>query len=78
MAATGLVFYAFTIVFPVMVHTTGWRRGDAAIASSVSMLMEGFLVPIGAMILNRIGSRRSIIIGLIVLLTGLLLSRLSG
>jgi len=73
MAATGFVFYAYTVVFPEMVAVTGWNRGDASIASSISMLMMGFLVPLVAVILNRIGSRLTILTGLIILFAGLLL-----
>ena len=73
MATTGLVFYAFAVIFPVMIQTTGWNRGDASIAISVGMLAGGFLVPIAVAILNRIGSRKAIIIGLTILIIGLLL-----
>lgn len=73
MANTGLVFYAYTVIFPVMVQETGWSRGDASIAHSLNMLLLGLLVPLVAIILNRIGSRKSIIIGLVILLSGLFL-----
>jgi len=73
MAATGFVFYAYTVVFPEMVEVTGWNRGDASIASSISMLMMGFLVPLVAIILNRVGSRLTILTGLFILFVGLLL-----
>jgi len=71
MATTGFVFYAFAVIFPVMIKATGWNRGDASIASSLNMLMMGFLVPAAAFILNRIGTRRSIIVGLVILLIAL-------
>lgn len=73
MANTGLVFYAYTVVFPMMIQATGWNRGDASIASSLNMVMMGMLVPPAAFILRRIGSRKMIIIGLIILLIDLLL-----
>ncbi len=73
MATTGMVFYAFTVIFPVMIVATGWNRGDASIASSLNMLMMGCLVPLAAVMLDRIGSRRMITIGLIILSIGLLL-----
>ena len=73
MVSTGLVFYAFTVIFPVMLQSTGWNRGDASIAISVGMLAGGFLIPVAVVILNKIGSRKSIIIGLAILVIGLVL-----
>jgi len=73
MAAAGFVFYAYTVIFPEMIEATGWDRGDASIASSLNMLMMGFLVPLVAIILKRIGSRRAITVGLLLLFVGLLL-----
>ena len=73
MATTGLVFYAFSVIFPVMLNDTGWNRGDASIAISVSMLAGGFLVPIAAMLLNKFGSRKVIIVGLMILFADLFL-----
>jgi len=72
MATTGLVFYAFSVIFPVMLKDTGWNRGEASIAISVAMLAGGFLFPIAAKLLNKYGSRRLIIIGLSILFVDLL------
>ena len=73
MATTGLVFYAFSVIFPVMLKDTGWSRGDASIAISVSMLAGGFLIPFAAKLINKFGSRKVIIIGLAILFLDLLL-----
>ena len=73
MATTGLVFYAFSVIFPVMLNDTGWNRGDASIAISVSMIAGGFLVPFAAMLLNKFGSRNVIIVGLAILFVDLFL-----
>jgi len=73
MATTGLVFYAFSVIFPVMLKATGWSRGDASIAISVNMLAGGFLIPFAAKFLNKYGSRKVIIVGLAILFLSLLL-----
>ena len=73
MATTGLVFYAFPVIFPVMLNQTGWNRGDASIAISVSMVAGAFLIPLAAKLINRFGSRKVIIVGLILLFIDLLL-----
>ena len=73
MATTGLVFYAFPVIFPVMLRDTGWSRGDASIAISVATLLGGFLVPLGAKLINKYGTRKVIIIGLALTLVNLFL-----
>jgi sugar phosphate permease len=73
MATTGLVFYAFSVIFPVMLKDTGWSRGDASIAISLGILAGGFLIPFAAKLINKVGTRKVIIIGLAILFLDLLL-----
>jgi len=73
MATTGLVFYAFSVIFPVMLSNTGWNRGDASIAITVAMLAGGFLIPLAAKLINKFGSRKVIIVGLVILLFDLII-----
>jgi len=73
MATSGMVFYAFSVIFPVMLKATGWGRGEASIAVSVATLASGFLIPLGAKLLNKYGSRKVIIVGLTILSLNLLL-----
>ncbi len=73
MASAGLVFWGYAVIFPVMIQATGWSRGDASIANSINMLLIGLLVPVAAVIINKIGTRKSIIAGLVVLLSALFL-----
>jgi len=71
-ATVGLITYGFSVIFPVMINNLGWSRGDASWALSFSGMLTGFvLVPVTAIVINKIGIRKSIIIGLIILLTGL-------
>ncbi|MCP4757643.1 MAG: MFS transporter [Proteobacteria bacterium] len=60
----GLIQYGLAVIFPEMVRTMGWKRGDAAIANSTSDLLIGLLLPAGAWILNRLGARKTMVIGL--------------
>ena len=73
MATTGLVFYAFSVIFPVMLKDTGWNRGDASIAITVAMLAGAFLIPLAVKLLNKYGSRNVIIVGLALLFVNLLI-----
>jgi MFS family permease len=73
MATTGLVFYAFSVIFPEMLKAMGWSRGDASIAISVNMLAGGFLIPLAAKFINKYGSRRVIIVGLAILFINMMI-----
>ena len=68
-----MVFYALSVIFPAMLKSTGWSRGDASIAMSISALAGGFLVPLAAKLLNKYGSRKVIIVGLSLLFINLVL-----
>ena len=72
--AMGIVTYTFTVIFPVMLDTLNWSRGDASLAISISRMLTGFvLTPSAAFILTKIGARKSIVIGISILLAGLFL-----
>jgi MFS family permease len=71
LATAGLVAYANTVVFPEMLKDTGWSRGDASIALSMSTLGSGLLLPLAAKLLNKYGSQRLITIGLAMLFVNL-------
>ncbi len=71
--ALGLVFYGFSAIFPAMIKTMGWKRGDAALAHTLNLLLMGLMTPFLAIMLNRFGSRKIMGVGLTVLVTGLVL-----
>ena len=73
LTTSGLVFYSFSVIFPVMLRETGWSRGDASIAVSLGTLAGGFFIPLGAKLLNKYGSRHVIMLGLAILFLSLLL-----
>ena len=73
MAASGLMAYGYSVIFPVMVEDFNWSRGNASYANSIHYLVSGFLAPVVAVVLKKVGSRISITFGLAVVLTVLIL-----
>ncbi|MBL4583721.1 MAG: MFS transporter [Pseudomonadales bacterium] len=69
----GMVFYGFNVIFPEMITTMGWSRGDASWAQSMRGILIGISAPLVAIFINRYGTRRSIILGLSILTLGLFL-----
>ena len=73
-AASGLVYFAYSVVFPVMVETMDWNRGTASIAQTVALILFGLCYPLTGYLIGRYGVRRTLTIGLGLMLAGLLLS----
>jgi MFS family permease len=73
MTSTGMVVYGYSVIFPAMIKATEWSRGSASIAHTLNVLLMGLLVPLAAYMLKKIGSRRTIILGNVIMLAGLLL-----
>ena len=73
LSALGLVFYGFSVIFPTMIETLQWNRGTASIAHTISVLLMGVMVPLVAVSINKLGAKKTIQIGLAMLLVGLLL-----
>ena len=73
MTTTGIAFYGFAAIFPVMINTMGWARGDASWAQSINMLLWGVLTPVTALLMHRFGTKKTIIFGLTALMVGLVL-----
>lgn len=72
-AASGFVYFAYSVVFPVMVETMAWNRGTASLAQSIALMMLGLAYPLTGYLLSRYGVRKTVTIGLLVMLSGLLL-----
>lgn len=72
-AASGFVYFAYSVVFPVMVETMDWNRGTASLAQSIALIMLGLAYPLTGYLLSRYGVRQTVTIGLLVMLSGLLL-----
>ena len=73
MSALGLVFYGFSVIFPAMIIALEWNRGTASIAHTISVLLMGVIVPLVAVSINKLGAKRTLTIGLSLLLFGLIL-----
>lgn len=72
-AASGFVYFAYSVVFPVMVETMDWNRGTASLAQSIALVMFGLAYPLTGYLLSRYGVRWTETIGLLVMLSGLIL-----
>ncbi|MEQ8742378.1 MFS transporter [Parasphingorhabdus sp.] len=72
-AASGFVYFAYSVVFPVMVETMAWNRGTASLAQTVALIMLGLAYPLTGYLIHRFGVRQTVTIGLLVMLSGLVL-----
>jgi MFS family permease len=73
MFTMGIVFYGFSVIFPFMIKTLEWNRGTASIAHTVNALLMGFLAPLAALSVNKLGTKKTITMGITVLVIGLVL-----
>ena len=65
--------YATTIFFPSIQKELGWTRADLAYVFSAFSWMMGLWGPLSGWICDRIGNRKTILLGLIIVAAGLLL-----
>lgn len=72
-AASGFVYFAYSVVFPAMVETMHWNRGTASLAQTVALIMLGLAYPLTGYLIHRFGVRQTVTIGLLVMLAGLIL-----
>jgi len=73
LGALGIGFYGFTVIFPAMVKAMGWGRGEASLAATLRPIFMSVAMPIAASVINRYGTRRSIMLGLFILSLGMFL-----
>jgi len=73
MASFGLVFYGYSVIFPMMIKALNWNRGTASIAHMVLIAIMGLTTPLVAVSIKKYGVKRTVIFGMVVLLTGLVL-----
>ena len=72
-AASGFVYFAYSVVFPVMVETMDWNRGTASLAQTVALILLGLAYPLTGFLIHRFGVRQTVTLGLLVMLSGLIL-----
>jgi len=71
--AFGFVYYAYAVVFPVMIKDMGWARGDASVAQTIRGLFSVLWAPLVGYLIVKWGVRRTILSGGMVLCLALVL-----
>lgn len=57
------MLHAYTVFLRVYVEEFGWSRGDASIAYAVSQLVSGIGAPLVGLAVDRLGTRRLVLVG---------------
>ena len=68
------LMHAYTVFLLAFIEEFGWTRAQSSIAYSVSQLMSGISAPLVGWLVDRIGSRRMVLMGGGLLTLGLLAS----
>ena len=72
-AALMPMMMAFTFFLPYWVKEFGWSRGVASGAQTVSMILSGLAAPLVAIFIMKQGTKRAIILGNLISVSGLIL-----
>lgn len=65
------MMHAYTVFLLVYIQEFNWTRGEASIAYSVSQLVSGIGAPLIGLLVDRLGTRRVLLLGAGLLLVGL-------
>ncbi len=63
--------HAYTVFLVAFIDAFGWTRAEASIAYAVSQLISGFSAPLVGAMVDRLGPRRMVLIGGVLLTAGL-------
>ncbi|MGH9204849.1 MAG: MFS transporter, partial [Vicinamibacterales bacterium] len=75
----GTFFYGFGVLFNPIVNEFGWSRASVSFAFSLRSEVGGLAAPIVGFMVDRVGSRRLLIIGVITVAVGfVMLSRMDS
>ena len=66
--------YSFSVIFPALLTEFSWPRDTTAFMLSVHLLVYGFVAPLAGNFVDRIGPRKTMASGTILLSLGLVLS----
>lgn len=61
----------YAVFYVALFQAFGWSRGVTATALSISVLVEGFSMPVAGSLVDRWGSRKTLVLGGILLAVGL-------
>ena len=64
----------YAVFYVALFQAFGWSRGVTATALSVSVLVEGFSMPVAGSLVDRWGSRKTLVLGGVLLAAGLAFS----
>src|SRR5262245_1247875 len=64
--ANGL-YFSFPVFFVAFLEEFGWSRGATAAAFSISSVVQGLLSPVVGVLVDRLGPRRVILLGAVML-----------
>ena len=62
-AVVGGGFYGFSVVMPAMIEAQGWNRTEASMGFSVMMLTFGLNAPVIAILISKIKTQRTLLLG---------------
>ena len=66
--------HSYTVFLIAFIEAFGWSRGESSIAYSVSQMVGGLTSPLVGILVDRLGPRRLVLIGGVLLAAGLLAS----
>ena len=67
----GSFTHSFGVFLPEIAEESGWSRASLSTALSLGIMANGFLSPLWGILVTRLGSRKSIIIGNLVAAIGI-------
>jgi len=70
--------YSFSVIFPSLLDEFHWPRDTTAIMLSVHLLAYGFVSPLAGNMVDRLGPRKTMALGTVLLSLGLALSSLGN
>ncbi len=70
--------YSFSVIFPSLLEEFHWPRDTTAIMLSAHLLAYGFVAPLAGNMVDRLGPRKTMALGTILLSLGLALSSLGN
>ena len=73
MSAFGMVYYGYSVIFPLMIKSLDWNRGTASIAATIMAILMGLFMPIVAVSIQKFGPKKTLTFGFSLLLAGLLI-----